>query len=120
MKYSFKRLLSLVSLVLTLALTVGLSTFTMHAEAAKRIGSGKSMGTQRQATSDKAPTAAAAAPSRSWMGPIAGIAAGLGLAALASHLGFGPDPHVVSGSGLLEAGGTVRRKAHTTYDGRDR
>jgi predicted lipid-binding transport protein (Tim44 family) len=37
-----------------------------------------------------APAAAAAAqPKRSWMGPIAGLAAGLGLAALASHLGFG-------------------------------
>ncbi|RZL33159.1 MAG: Tim44 domain-containing protein [Rubrivivax sp.] len=33
--------------------------------------------------------AAAAAPKRSWLGPIAGLAAGLGLAALASHLGFG-------------------------------
>ncbi|MFT7773549.1 Tim44 domain-containing protein [Roseateles sp.] len=33
--------------------------------------------------------AAAAAPKRSWMGPLAGLAAGLGLAALASHLGFG-------------------------------
>jgi len=33
--------------------------------------------------------AAAAAPKRSWMGPIAGLAAGLGLAALFSHLGWG-------------------------------
>ncbi|MFY7865919.1 Tim44 domain-containing protein [Roseateles sp.] len=33
--------------------------------------------------------AAAAAPKRSWMGPVAGLAAGLGLAALASHFGFG-------------------------------
>lgn len=33
--------------------------------------------------------AAAAAPKRSWMGPLAGLAAGLGLAALASHFGFG-------------------------------
>ncbi|MGA1083740.1 MAG: hypothetical protein ACO3TO_05950, partial [Burkholderiaceae bacterium] len=32
---------------------------------------------------------AAAAPTRSWMGPLAGIAAGLGLAALASYLGIG-------------------------------
>ncbi|MBC7956519.1 MAG: TIM44-like domain-containing protein, partial [Cytophagales bacterium] len=32
---------------------------------------------------------AAAAPKRSWMGPIAGIAAGLGIAALMSHLGMG-------------------------------
>ncbi len=36
-----------------------------------------------------AAAAAAAAPKRSWLGPIAGLAAGLGLAALASHLGFG-------------------------------
>jgi predicted lipid-binding transport protein (Tim44 family) len=34
-------------------------------------------------------TAAAAAPKRSWMGPIAGLAAGLGIAALFSHLGMG-------------------------------
>jgi predicted lipid-binding transport protein (Tim44 family) len=33
--------------------------------------------------------AAAAAPKRSWLGPVAGLAAGLGLAALASHFGFG-------------------------------
>ena len=35
------------------------------------------------------PPAAATPPKRSWMGPLAGLAAGLGLAALASHLGFG-------------------------------
>lgn len=35
--------------------------------------------------------AAAAAPRRSWMGPIAGLAAGLGLAALMSHLGLGAE-----------------------------
>jgi predicted lipid-binding transport protein (Tim44 family) len=76
---------------------------------AKRLGGGKSAGMQRSAP-DKpaqatpaqpaAPTqaaaspntpgpAAAAAPKRSWMGPIAGLAAGLGLAALFSHLGMG-------------------------------
>lgn len=37
-----------------------------------------------------APAAAAAGGNR-WLGPIAGIAAGLGLAALASHLGFGDE-----------------------------
>ena len=89
-------------LLLVVVFTFGLSTVAMNAEAAKRMGSGKSMGTQRQATPDKAPTAAgqsaaapaagaAAAPSRSWMGPVAGLAAGLGLAALASHLGFGEE-----------------------------
>lgn len=35
--------------------------------------------------------APAAAPKRSWLGPIAGLAAGLGLAALASHFGFGGE-----------------------------
>jgi predicted lipid-binding transport protein (Tim44 family) len=84
---------------------------------AKRLGSGRPAGMQRQAP-DKAPNAApnatpnqaapgnsaaptnAAAPAqgaapgaqagkRSWMGPIAGLAAGLGIAALMSHLGMG-------------------------------
>ena len=72
---------------------------------AKRLGGGGSAGMQRSLparTPDAAPAsptqppanAAAAAttpPKRSWMGPIAGLAAGLGLAALASHLGFGEE-----------------------------
>lgn len=38
------------------------------------------------------PAAAAAQPAkRSWLGPLAGLAAGLGLAALASYLGFGEE-----------------------------
>jgi len=37
------------------------------------------------------PGAPAVAPKRSWLGPIAGLAAGLGLAALASHLGLGAE-----------------------------
>ena len=107
-----KKILSLLAIVFTL----GLSTVAMDAEAAKRMGSGKSMGTQRQATQDKGPGApgqsaaaapaagaAAAAPSRSWMGPIAGIAAGLGLAALASHLGFGSELASMLMFGLLAA-----------------
>lgn len=95
-----RKLLSLLAVVLTL----GLTTVAMDAEA-KRIGGGKSLGMQRQATPPaKAPDAtpnaapaagaaagAAAAPKRSWMGPVAGLAAGLGLAALASHLGFGEE-----------------------------
>jgi predicted lipid-binding transport protein (Tim44 family) len=107
-----KRLLSLLAVVFT----IGLSTVAMDAEAAKRMGSGKSMGTQRQAAQDKAPTAAtpaaagtpaavcaAASPSRSWMGPVAGLAAGLGLAALASHLGFGDELASMVMMGLLAA-----------------
>lgn len=107
-----KRLLALLAVVFTL----GLSTVAMDAEAAKRMGSGKSLGTQRQATPDKAPTAptqsaagagtpaaGAAAPSRSWMGPVAGLAAGLGLAALASHLGFGEELASMLMFGLMAA-----------------
>lgn len=84
---------------------------------AKRLGGGKSTGMQRTApdkpaqatpaTPNPAATpnapaapaaaaapnagaaAAAAAPKRSWLGPVAGLAAGLGLAALFSHLGMG-------------------------------
>ncbi len=107
-----------VLLLLAMVFTLGLSTVAMDAEAAKRMGSGKSMGTQRQATADKAPGApaqsaaaapgaagaAAAAPKRSWMGPLAGLAAGLGLAALASHLGFGDELASMLMFGLLAAG----------------
>ena len=77
---------------------------------AKRLAGGKAAGMQRQApppatspnsaTPAAAPTAqpgvaaaaggaAAAAGKRSWMGPLAGLAAGLGIAALFSHLGMG-------------------------------
>ena len=94
-----KKWLSLLAVVMTL----GLGTAHLDAEA-KRIGGGKSFGMQRQATPPaKAPAQpAAAAPAagaaggaattgRSWMGPVAGLAAGLGIAALASHLGFGEE-----------------------------
>ncbi|HEX7439267.1 MAG TPA: Tim44-like domain-containing protein, partial [Caldimonas sp.] len=43
------------------------------------------------ATAGAAPAAAAAAPKRSWMGPLAGLAAGLGIAALMSHMGLGAE-----------------------------
>jgi predicted lipid-binding transport protein (Tim44 family) len=72
---------------------------------AKRFGGGSSSGMQRsmpnstpakpaapqQAAPAAAPTGATApaAAKRSWMGPIAGLAAGLGIAALMSHLGLG-------------------------------
>ena len=105
-----KKILSLIAVVFTL----GLTTVALEADAAKRMGSGKSMGTQRQANVDKTPAApaqasaatagagaAAAVPARSWMGPIAGLAAGLGLAALASHLGFGAELASMLMFGLL-------------------
>lgn len=80
------------------AVILGLTLNINDAEA-KRLGGGSSFGMQRQATPPsrnvqqaphQAPAAAPQAqPKRSWMGPIAGLAAGLGLAALASHFGFG-------------------------------
>ena len=90
-----KMLLAICTVVMALGLSVG------NAEAA-RLGGGKSVGMQRQAVAPKpaqqaapatpaAPVAGApaAAPKRNWMGPIAGLAAGLGIAALLSHFGMG-------------------------------
>jgi predicted lipid-binding transport protein (Tim44 family) len=79
---------------------------------AKRLGGGGSSGMQRSLPSKSTPaqnapaqtpqqaaptapmagaaaTGAAAAGKRSWMGPLAGLAAGLGIAALMSHFGMG-------------------------------
>lgn len=82
---------------------VALGLGVNDAEAA-RLGGGKSVGMQRQSVAPKpvsptqqatpvAPTAPAAtpaaAPKRNWLGPIAGLAAGLGIAALLSHFGLG-------------------------------
>ena len=92
-----KLFLAVFAVVLTLGLSVG------NAEAA-RMGGGKSFGMQRQSIAPRpaaparqaaapAPTnpasAPAATPKRNWMGPIAGLAAGLGIAALLSHFGMG-------------------------------
>ena len=120
-------------LLLSVVFAFGLTSVAMDAEAAKRMGSGKSMGTQRQATPDKAPAqtaagspatgaATAVAPSRSWMGPVAGLAAGLGLAALASHLGFGEELASMLMIGLLAAAvmvviGLVMRKRAAARQG---
>jgi predicted lipid-binding transport protein (Tim44 family) len=74
----------------------------MQDAEAKRLGGGKSYGMQRQApakreaTPNQAQNPPAQAPAtpaqpgkRSWMGPLAGLAAGIGLAALLSHFGMG-------------------------------
>ncbi len=91
---------------LILTLIVGILSFGFGAPdaEAKRLGGGSSFGMQRQATPQSAPRQPAAtpqspastatpatAPKRSWMGPVAGLAAGLGLAALFSHLGLGEE-----------------------------
>ncbi len=97
------------SMILALSLAVGLAGLApLHVEA-KRMGGGSSSGMQRSTpartppqsapaqpahAAPAAPALAGAAPAaaaakRSWMGPIAGLAAGLGIAALMSHLGMG-------------------------------
>ena len=87
-----------------------LAMTSFHADAARRMGGGKSFGqqsnnvSQREATRPAAPNAApnatpgtagappaAAAPRRPWAGMLGGLAAGLGLAWLAHSLGFGAE-----------------------------
>ena len=109
--------MAVLAVLAAVALAIG------DADAARRLGGGRSMGAQRQSVAPPAAStapksgaaenpvmpanpstslarpaapaagaAAAAAPARSgmsrWLGPIAGIAAGLGLAALLSHFGL--------------------------------
>ncbi|MEI7431330.1 MAG: TIM44-like domain-containing protein [Betaproteobacteria bacterium] len=93
--------------VVALGLSLG------EAEAA-RLGGGRSVGMQRQSVAPTparqatpAPTAPApaaaptAAPKRNWMGPLAGLAAGLGIAALLSHFGMGEGMGNILMIGLL-------------------
>ena len=92
-----KTFIAIFALVLAFGLSVG------SAEAA-RMGGGKSVGMQRQSTAPRpavpaqqaTPTAqtapagvSAPTPKRNWMGPLAGIAAGLGIGALLSSFGMG-------------------------------
>lgn len=103
----FKTLCAALSLTLA---ALSLATIPLDAEA-RRLAGGKPAGMQRQMPAkpaDATPAkpvqpatpgpaaaatpqagAAAAAGKRSWMGPIAGLAAGLGIAALMSHFGMG-------------------------------
>ena len=98
-------------LALALALFVAAAATVPGVADARRIGGGGAVGMQRSlparapealparpaapvaqpAAPATAGAAAAAAPRRSWMGPIAGLAAGLGIAALMSHLGLGAE-----------------------------
>ncbi len=86
------------------------ASFVPFDAEARRFGGGKSTGMQREMPARPAPTApaqqpaspaqaapatapaaagAAAAARPAWLAPVAGLAAGLGLVALASYLGFG-------------------------------
>lgn len=101
----------------TLILTVCLAVFSINADAAKRMGGGKSIGqqsgnvTQRQAAPAPAPTnagaaapAAGAAAKKPWGAMLGGLAAGLGLAWLASSLGLGEGLGQFLMFGLLALG----------------
>ncbi|WP_395699047.1 Tim44 domain-containing protein [Aquabacterium sp.] len=108
-----KRLL-VAALVAVLGLGLGLGPVDVEA---KRLGGGTSSGIKRTTPRQQSPVQAppqqqnpaqpnapqqaaqsgpgaqpaAAAPRRSWMGPLAGLAAGIGLAALLSHFGLGAE-----------------------------
>lgn len=110
------------SMMVAAVLALGIGLGTGDAEA-KRLGGSKSLGMQRQMDAPKPATPPAAAPATaaapasaaapaaaaqtavkprpSWMGPVAGLAAGLGLAALASHFGFGEELASMMMIGLL-------------------
>lgn len=89
------------AIFLTIVFT-SLSLLAAQAEA-KRFGGGGSIGKQRsmsappqkadaapaQPAAPQAPAAAPAKQPNKWVGPLAGLAAGLGLAALFSHFGLG-------------------------------
>lgn len=94
---------------------LAIGSFSAFDADAKRMGGGRSIGKQSQITRQATPPAqpnaprqgtpsqpaqgaqaargqtppAAAQPKRNWLGPLAGLAAGFGLAALLSHFGLG-------------------------------
>lgn len=92
-------------LVSLFSIFIGLVAVIPEADA-KRLGGGRSFGMQRDSTTLQRPAtppreatpaaasrpgAAATPQKRSWMGPLAGLAAGLGIAALLSHFGLGEE-----------------------------
>jgi predicted lipid-binding transport protein (Tim44 family) len=100
--------MKLMSYIITAVMAASLALVSFDADAAKRMGGGKSVGkqsnnvTQQQAApaapaaapgaaaaAKPAAPAAAAAPKKPWGAMLGGLAAGLGLAWLASSLGLG-------------------------------
>ena len=98
-------------LSVVMAFVIGFSC--LSAEASKRLGSGKSVGQQSNNVSQTqgaskttqnaapatpaAPPPAAAPQKRPWGAMLGGLAAGLGLAWLASSMGFGEEMDTVQG-----------------------
>ena len=92
------------SMVLSAVMALSFTLASTSADAAKRMGGGKSVGQQSSNVTKRdaapaapaatpgaaaAPAAAAAAPKKPWGAMLGGLAAGLGLAWLASSLGLG-------------------------------
>lgn len=108
-------------IMIALTLMVGIGLAPLDAEAAKRLGGGSSAGMQRQAVTPQKPTTApaaaapaAAAPAAApagnrWLGPLAGLAAGVGLGYLFSQGAFGGMGSILSTIllGLLVFGGVM-------------
>jgi predicted lipid-binding transport protein (Tim44 family) len=112
-------------LIVALAAFTAFAVISADSADARRLGGGRSLGTQRQATPPPAavapsvaPTAPSAvgqamapkaAPAASgasrWLGPLAGLAAGIGLAALLSHFGLGEGFASILMLALLVLGG---------------
>lgn len=87
-----------------LAVVFGFTLVAVEIAEAARVGGGRSVGRQSSGATNQAAPAQKAAPAQQasptpaaaqksgmsrWLGPLAGLAAGLGLAALLSHLGLG-------------------------------
>lgn len=98
--------MKVVRLLSLFAVFVAAFALTIPEADARRLGGGKSFGRQStapiqrdarppQQATPQAPQRPGAAPGQAtgnrWLAPLAGIAAGLGLAALASHLGLGEE-----------------------------
>jgi predicted lipid-binding transport protein (Tim44 family) len=89
--------------LLILCAVLGIGAVAMDADAARRLGGGSNVGQQRQMIQPapkapaQAPSAAPAAPAQQpqpsgmsrWLGPLAGLALGAGLASMFMHGGFG-------------------------------
>jgi predicted lipid-binding transport protein (Tim44 family) len=108
-RFEGQRMKALLLALIVAVASIGLAPTNADA---RRIGGGGSAGIQRSLPARATPEAlparpapatpavapatagaapAAAAPKRSWMGPLAGLAAGLGIAALMSHVGLGAE-----------------------------
>jgi len=111
-------------LILALAALAATAVVATDTADARRLGGGRSLGAQRQATPPPAaspnvaptnpaaatpgipPKAAPAASGASrWLGPLAGLAAGIGLAALLSHFGLSEGFASILMLALLVIGG---------------